>query len=387
MPSLANLLTSLAQEWTLWLPLLVGALAIFVLLPRPRPYPWYVGALLGGLALFLITGFMLRSTGLSPEIVLFYAFSFLSLLGGVLLITQHNPARAALSFTLVVLSSCGLFLLLGAPFLMAATIIIYAGAIIVTFLFVLMLAQQAGLSDADARSREPALATFTGFLLLAAMVYVLRGYQPTLQVDDLLGRINSALEQKSRQEMVAIVEPQQTDVERDREDRQAFRQAARLLERAGLHEQARKARHAGDDFVLADSVEDQPGEKTLQQSRLALEKLREVVASNAGLIEDRQMVARLPSAEEPLEQLQQARRAAPPMSAMSGAPPTLPPSEIRRDAKTGVPHLPAENSAFLGRSLFTDFLLPIELGGTLLLVATVGAIAIAQRRVTERRVG
>ena len=55
---------------------------------------------------------------------------------------------------------------------MAATIIIYAGAIVVTFLFVLMLAQQAGHSDADARSREPLLAGLTGFVLLGALLYV-----------------------------------------------------------------------------------------------------------------------------------------------------------------------------------------------------------------------
>ena len=44
--------------------------------------------------------------------------------------------------------------------------------------------------------------------------------------------------------------------------------------------------------------------------------------------------------------------------------------------------MPAENAAYLGRSLFTDYLLPVELGGILLLVATIGAIAIAQRRAT-----
>ena len=111
------------------------------------------------------------------ETVLFYAFSGIAIVSGALLVTQRNPARAALSFALVVLSTCGLFLLLAAPFLMAATIIVYAGAIVVTFLFVLMLAQQEGLSDADARSREPLLATLTGFVLLGALLYVLKlGY-------------------------------------------------------------------------------------------------------------------------------------------------------------------------------------------------------------------
>ena len=100
-----------------------------------------------------------RRHRVAPETILFYVFSAIAIVVGVLLVTQRNPARAALSFALVVLSTCGLFLLLAAPFLMAATIIIYAGAIIVTFLFVLMLAQQEGFSDADDRSREPLLAT------------------------------------------------------------------------------------------------------------------------------------------------------------------------------------------------------------------------------------
>src|SRR5206468_445241 len=47
------------------------------------------------------------------------------------------------------------------------------GAIIVTFLFVIMLAQQAGLSDADSRSREPLLSCIAGFVLLGAILFVL----------------------------------------------------------------------------------------------------------------------------------------------------------------------------------------------------------------------
>jgi hypothetical protein len=68
-----------------------------------------------------------------------------------------------------------------------------------------------------------------------------------------------------------------------------------------------------------------------------------------------------------------------PLSGLSGTPPTVPFDQVRR-ASSGEPALPAENSAYLGRSLFTDYLLPVELGGLLLLVATVGAIAIAHRR-------
>ena len=66
-------------------------------------------------------------------------------------------------------------------------------------------------------------------------------------------------------------------------------------------------------------------------------------------------------------------------SNLSGPAVNVPADDLRYD-KQGRPHLPADNSAYLGRSLFTDYLLPVELAGFLLLVATVGSIAIAQRR-------
>ena len=185
------------------LPLLAAAAAIYFLLPRPRGRQIYYGSLLGILALVLTGAWIVNVGGISTETavetVLFYLFSGLAVVSGTLLITQHNPARAALSFTLVILNVCGLFVLLAAPFLMAATIIIYAGAIVVTFLFILMLAQQTGPSDADDRSREPLLATLTGFVLLAALLYVLQiGFLPQTQqvdsrlIDPFLNRIRAA---------------------------------------------------------------------------------------------------------------------------------------------------------------------------------------------------
>src|SRR5579875_1600272 len=118
-----------------------------MLLPRPRPYPVLWRAVFGALALVLAMTFLMSSLFFSLESILFFLFSSLAILAGTLLVTQHNPARAALAFALVVLCTCGLFLLLAAPFLMAAAIIIYAGAIIVTFLFVIMLAAHKGPSD------------------------------------------------------------------------------------------------------------------------------------------------------------------------------------------------------------------------------------------------
>ena len=50
------------------------------------------------------------------------------------------------------------------------------------------------------------------------------------------------------------------------------------------------------------------------------------------------------------------------------------------DSTANQSDLPAANVAGLGKTLFTDYLLAVELAGTLLLVATIGAIAIAGRR-------
>ncbi len=74
------------------------------------------------------------------------------------------------------------------------------------------------------------------------------------------------------------------------------------------------------------------------------------------------------------------------LSPYSGPQPDLPADQVRADpAAGGAPYLPAENPSYLGRSLFTDYLLPVELGGFLLLAATIGAIAIAHRRTTPER--
>ena len=71
------------------------------------------------------------------------------------------------------------------------------------------------------------------------------------------------------------------------------------------------------------------------------------------------------------------------LSAMSGPRADLPAELLRRD-ELGQPKMPAQNAEYLGRSLFSDYLLAVELAGMLLLVATIGAIAIAQRHHASR---
>jgi NADH-quinone oxidoreductase subunit J len=63
----------------------------------------------------------------------------------------------------------GVLLVLGAQFLGVATIVVYAGAILVMFLFVLMLAQPAGLAPYDRVSNEPFLSALAGAVLLGVL--------------------------------------------------------------------------------------------------------------------------------------------------------------------------------------------------------------------------
>jgi NADH:ubiquinone oxidoreductase subunit 6 (subunit J) len=361
------------------LPLLAGAAAIYLLLPRPKALPALWGTLAGVAALGL-AGWLLVGVGvLTPETFLFYAFSATAIGFGALLVTQRNPARAALSFALVVLATCGLFLLLAAPFLMAATIIVYAGAIIVTFLFVLMLAQQEGPSDADARSREPLLATAVGFVLLGALLYVLQ-LQLTSENDE-EGRLLAELVQSTRAAKADakddgmggtkyrsdILKPLTAAIED--KDRQLNDRNQTAADRLAVEKQREPLQKLKDrlDAVFVDQwpVGDPP----------PTDKIRDALARVETVLYQARQQHGWPQAGP-----------GSPLSTYSGPPPNLPPEQVRVDpAAGGRPYLPADNPGYLGKSLFTDYLLPVELGGFLLLVAAVGAVAIAQRRPPTER--
>ena len=76
------------------------------------------------------------------EDVLFYVFAVLTLLCGILVIANpfsRNPVTSAMFLVLTIISMSGLFVLLHAFFLGIVQIIVYAGAVMVLFLFVIML--------------------------------------------------------------------------------------------------------------------------------------------------------------------------------------------------------------------------------------------------------
>lgn len=105
-----------------------------------------------------------------PTCSTFHILAMISLASAVMMITSRNPVYSALWFAMVLLANSGLYMMQRADFLSAATIIIYAGAIVVTFLFVIMLAQPTGTARYDRISREPLLSTATGLVLAAVLV-------------------------------------------------------------------------------------------------------------------------------------------------------------------------------------------------------------------------
>jgi NADH-quinone oxidoreductase subunit J len=74
-----------------------------------------------------------------PETLIFYVFSGLAILASALVIGQRNPMYSVLLLVLSFGAMAGLFVQLDAPFLALALMIVYAGAIMVLFLFVVML--------------------------------------------------------------------------------------------------------------------------------------------------------------------------------------------------------------------------------------------------------
>jgi NADH-quinone oxidoreductase subunit J len=94
-------------------------------------------------------------------LIIFFVLAAFAVLGAISLIVQRHPIHSALSLIVVMVALAGLYLLMGAEFVAAVQIIVYGGAIMVLFLFVIMLLN----AGEEERTNFSKLATFFGIPL------------------------------------------------------------------------------------------------------------------------------------------------------------------------------------------------------------------------------
>jgi NADH-quinone oxidoreductase subunit J len=106
---------------------------------------------------------------MTAEWLVFIALALLAVVGAVSLIVQRHPIHSALSLIVVMAALAGLYLLLEAEFVAAVQIIVYAGAIMVLFVFVIMLLN----AGAEERTQFSRMARYAGVPLAGVLLLVL----------------------------------------------------------------------------------------------------------------------------------------------------------------------------------------------------------------------
>jgi NADH-quinone oxidoreductase subunit J len=106
---------------------------------------------------------------MSFHLILFLAFGAVCVGGAVNLLAQRHPINSALSLIAVMAALAGEYLLLGAEFVAAVQVIVYAGAIMVLFVFVIMLLN-AGVEEETKGSRVAVLLGVPGMLIASVLM-------------------------------------------------------------------------------------------------------------------------------------------------------------------------------------------------------------------------
>lgn len=115
------------------------------------------------------------------ETYIFILFATLAVASAVGMITSRDTVNSALFLVLNLISVAGIFLLLKAQFLAVVQVLVYAGAIMVLFLFVIMLLNLANEENMLSRfSVKYAVAFFLGVIVLAQLLYAIASFTGTL---------------------------------------------------------------------------------------------------------------------------------------------------------------------------------------------------------------
>ncbi len=108
---------------------------------------------------------------------LFFLVAFLAVTSAVYFVFARNPLYAILSLIVTMFSIAGMYILLNAQFLAIIQIIVYAGAIMVLFLYILMMLNLNKQDESKKNNTLKFVGVFTAGLLLIGVLGVFRGVQ------------------------------------------------------------------------------------------------------------------------------------------------------------------------------------------------------------------
>src|SRR3989304_165903 len=118
-------------------------------------------------------GFELTGVSKMAEMVFFFIFAVIAIVSAVGVVTLRNPVHSVLSLMVCFLQMAALFVLLRSPFLAAVQIFVYVGAVLVLFLFVIMMLdiRQASMKRFVSGGQSWIIALLV--ILLAEMIFIL----------------------------------------------------------------------------------------------------------------------------------------------------------------------------------------------------------------------
>jgi NADH-quinone oxidoreductase subunit J len=155
-------------EWIIGIATALLAVGLWLMAPRPGSRGLWSGLVITLVGLLFLIKSVPGLGELGPSFV-FYLLAAATVLPAIATVTCSSPMYAAIWFAMTLLGSAGLLLYQGAQFLGVATVVVYAGAILVTFLFVLMLAQPGGKASYDRISWEAPLSATAGAVMVGLL--------------------------------------------------------------------------------------------------------------------------------------------------------------------------------------------------------------------------
>ena len=161
-------------HYILTFTILLGALGLWLMLPRGSARGRGVGIVMVTIALGLGVSQAPRLGDWMAD-SLFLILAAVTIISAAAAITFRNPLYCALWFGQSMLGVAGLYFFIGAQFLAVASVVVYAGAILVTFLFVLMLAQPDGKAPYDRVSWEALISAATGMVIVGVLSMTIGG--------------------------------------------------------------------------------------------------------------------------------------------------------------------------------------------------------------------